>query len=231
MASATVIGSTGLVGSRILAALLTLPSVGSVYTIARRQPTASDPKLQALIDSDTSQWASKFSTIQPPPSIFLSGLGTTRARAGGLDKQWAIDHDLNLEMAKAAKAAGVKVYVLISSTNPSASSSFPYLRMKGSLEDQVKALEFDQTVILRPGLIVGSREESRPAEAFMRLTANILGSVHSALKDPWAQDADVIGRAAVNAGLRAFEGKAPDKVWILNQSDIIKLGRTEWKME
>ena len=48
------------------------------------------------------------------------------------------------------------------------------------------------------------------------------------LKDWWAQDAEVIGRAAVSSGLKALERGAP-KVWDIGQSEIVKLGRTEWK--
>jgi hypothetical protein len=47
------------------------------------------------------------------------------------------------------------------------------------------------------------------------------------LKDGWAQDADVIARAAVNAGLKALAGDVPpgsEKVWVLGGSDIIKYG-------
>ncbi len=47
-------------------------------------------------------------------------------------------------------------------------------------------------------------------------------------KDFWAQDAEVVGKAAVNAALQALEGDRP-KVWLLGQSDIVRLGRTEWK--
>jgi len=123
----------------------------------------------------------------------------------------------------------VKVYVLISSGGASKSSRFAYPKMKGSLEEEVKALDFEHTVILRPGLIVGPREDSRPAEAAFRTVASILGSISHSLKDPWAQDADVIAKAAVSAGLKALEGEAPEKIWLVGQSDIVRLGRTEWK--
>jgi len=99
--------------------------------------------------------------------------------------------------------------------------------MKGEIEEDVKALGFEHTVILRPGLIAGTREESRPLEAAARFVAGWAGKLHSTLKDTWAQEADVIGRAAVNAGLKALEGDVPagsEKVWVLSGSDIIKLG-------
>lgn len=39
-----------------------------------------------------------------------------------------------------------------------------YPKMKGELEERVKALGFQRTVILQPGLLIGAREESRTAE-------------------------------------------------------------------
>jgi uncharacterized protein YbjT (DUF2867 family) len=101
--------------------------------------------------------------------------------------------------------------------------------MKGQLENSVQELGFEYTVILRPGLIVGSREESRPAEAVARKIAGFAGMLGNGFKDFWAQDADVIARAAVAGGLKALEGKLKDKVWIMGPSDIVRLGRTEWK--
>lgn len=44
-----------------------------------------------------------------------------------------------------------------------------------------------------------------------------------------AQDQTIIGRAAVAAAQMAEEGKAPSKYWVVEQADIVRLGRTEWK--
>jgi uncharacterized protein YbjT (DUF2867 family) len=102
-------------------------------------------------------------------------------------------------------------------------------RRKGELEDAVSALGFDHVVILRPGLIVGNRNESRFAEMILRKTAVAMGSVSgNRLKDFWAQDAEVIAKAAVRAGLDCLDGKQ-EKVKILGQADIVRMGRTEWK--
>lgn len=201
--------------------------------MARRPLKAADSssKLNALVDADTAQWAAHLKAAQPPPKIFFSALGTTRAQAGSLENQRKVDYDLNIELAKAAKEAGVEVYVLISASGISAKSPIPYSRLKAEIEEGVEAVGFKHTVLVRPGMIVGDREESRPVEAAFRTLAKGMGAVSGGLlKDFWAQDADVIAKAAVSAGLKCLNGEAPPgNVWILQQADIVKLGKTEWK--
>ena len=159
----------------------------------------------------------------------FSSLATTRAAAGGFENQYKIEHNLNVELAKAAKQAGTKTYVLISSANASPTAFFAYSKMKGEIEEGVKALDFEHTIIVRPGLIGGQREESRPSEAAIRKIASGLGKISTHwLKDGWAQDAEVIAKAAVSAALKTESGEVKDKVWVLGASDIVRLGRTEW---
>ncbi|KAJ5825707.1 hypothetical protein N7474_002845 [Penicillium riverlandense] len=232
MANVAMIGATGMVGAHILNSLIANPAVARIDTISRRTPQAAadapQAKLTTIVTNETSTWASQLSALTPTPGIFISAFATTRGAAGGFENQYKIEHGLNVEMAKAAHEAGSKVYVLISASGASKTSSIPYSRMKGEIEEDVKALGFEHTVILRPGLIAGTREESRPLEAAARCVAGWAGKLHSSLKDSWAQEADVIGRAAVNAGLKALEGDVPagsEKVWVLSGSDIIKLGK------
>ncbi|KAL2811511.1 hypothetical protein BJX63DRAFT_275637 [Aspergillus granulosus] len=231
MANVALLGSTGMVGTHILASLLANPSVSRVDTISRRTPqaaAAAQTKLTTFVSDDTSKWANQLSSLSPAPSIFISSFATTRAAAGGFENQYKIEHGLNIELAKAAREAGTKVYVLISANGASTTSNFAYPRMKAEIEEDIKALGFERTVILRPALITGQREESRPLEAAARFVVGAIGKLHSGLKDGLAQDADVIGKAAVNAGLKALNGDVPagsEKVWILHGSDIIQHGK------
>jgi len=102
--------------------------------------------------------------------------------------------------------------------------------MKGELEEAVKELGFEHTVLLRPGLIAGDRQESRPAEFAVRKIAGCMSLLGHWAVDFWAQGGDVIAKAAIGAGLKALEGgESVPKVWVLEQSEIVRLGRTEWK--
>ncbi|KAL8853949.1 MAG: hypothetical protein Q9221_001257 [Calogaya cf. arnoldii] len=223
MNSAALVGCTGLV---ILSALQAITQKPTVYAIARREIPSAASNTKPIIEPSSTDWPDKLRNLAPKPEVFLSALGTTRAQAGSFEAQRAIDFDLNLTLAKAAKDSGVKTYVLISSAAVSAKSRLPYSKMKGELEDAVKALEFPHTVIVKPGLLLGPRQDLRVAEAMLQTVAKGLGAISKSwFTDWWAQDTDIIGRAAVAAALECSEGKREKGVWIVGQADIIRLGQ------
>ena len=163
--TAAVFGCTGAVGSQILATLLATDAFSSVKTVSRRLPHAQSPKLQTVEESDVSKWGGMISTLSPKPRVVFNAVGTTRAAAGGIQNQWKIDHDLCIENAIAAKEAGVKTYVFISSagTRGFLSVHAPYSKMKVGVEEAIKELGFERAVvILRPGMILGREKPKAP---------------------------------------------------------------------
>ncbi|KAK1771771.1 protein FMP52, mitochondrial [Phialemonium atrogriseum] len=232
MSSAAIFGSTGLVGSHILSTLLASESAfATVHTVSRRAPKSEGPKLHAIVEPDTSQWVSKLTSISPAPTTVFSALGTTRAQAGGIAAQWKIDHDLNVELARAAREAGSRAFVFVSSAGTGGLSGMaPYSKMKRGVEEAVEAAGFEHAVVLRPGLIIGDREVPHQGGPLLNGVVRGLGRwCGQWAQDKIGQDAEVIARAAVHAARIAEEGKAPSKYWVLEQADIVRLGRTEWK--
>ncbi|KAL0941837.1 nad dependent epimerase dehydratase family protein [Colletotrichum truncatum] len=229
--SAAVIGSTGLVGSHLLSNLITSEAFATINTLSRRPPKAGGTTLKPIIEADTTAWPPKLAALQPPPTVVFSALGTTRAAAGSIAEQWKIDHDLNVELVKAAKAAGAKAFVFVSSagTRGLIAGQAPYSKMKNGVEDAIKEAEFDHGIILKPGMILGEREQSRAAEGIFQTAVRSLGYLSRNVQDSIGQDADVIARAAVHAAILVEQGKAPKGLWVIEAADIVRLGRTEWK--
>lgn len=140
---------------------------------------------------------------------------------------------VNIELAKAAHAAGVKSYLFISSagTRGWLGGNAPYARMKQGVEAAVESMGFEQAIVMRPGVILGPREheDHHPGGPLINMTIRGLGRIYQGWQDGLGQDAEVIGRAVVHAMTLAHEGKAPSKYWLLCQPDVVRLGRDEWK--
>jgi uncharacterized protein YbjT (DUF2867 family) len=93
-------------------------------------------------------------------------LGTTIKQAGSQAAFRAVDHDLVLAVARAAKAAGARHCISVSSVGASAKSGSFYLRTKGEVEAELRAVGFDRLDMLRPGLLTGQRGGPwRPGES------------------------------------------------------------------
>ncbi|KAK0641164.1 hypothetical protein B0T16DRAFT_431060 [Cercophora newfieldiana] len=227
MSTVALIGSTGLVGSNILTTLISQPTCTAIQTISRRAPKSTSAKLNAVLEPDTTIWASRLAALSPQPTTVISALGTTRVAAGGIANQWKIDHDLNVELAKQAKAQGVKTFIFISSagTGNMIYGHGPYFKMKQGVEDTVKGLGFEHAVVLRPGMILGEREGKKGGTGeWLNPVVNGLGRVFGVgVRDALGQDAVVIARAAVNAARLVEEGKAPGEYWLLDSSEVTVL--------
>ena len=79
-------------------------------------------------------------------------------KAGSKEAQYKVDYTYQYEVAKAAAENGVKKYFLVSSAGANYKSSNFYLRTKGSLDEKVQQLSFEQICIFRPSILVGLKK-------------------------------------------------------------------------
>ena len=144
-------GATGLVGGRILQALLADPSVDRVHALSRRAPNLSHPKLQVhLVEF------SHLPVLPKADELYLA-LGTTIKVVGSQAAFRAVDLEANLAVARAAVAAGTRRIGLVSAVGASARSSMFYNRVKGELEEAIKAMDLAALVIAQPSLLLDDR--------------------------------------------------------------------------
>lgn len=145
-------GATGLVGGMILETLLVDQTVAKVHALVRRPFNVSHPKLQVHIVDFT-----RLTTLPQADEVYLA-LGTTIKVAGSQAAFRAVDLEANLTVAKAAIAAGVQRVGLVSAAGANARSFTFYSRVKGELEDALKAMDLKALVIAQPSLLLDARD-------------------------------------------------------------------------
>ena len=157
-----IIGATGATGKDLLAKLLEDDTYSEVHCFVRKPMSISHPKLHAhVVDFDTPDaWSDLLHG-----DVAFSCLGTTLAIAGSKEAQWRVDYDYQYAFAQQCKANGVPTFVLVSAAGATAESKLFYNRMKGQLEDAMKALEFTRLLIFQPSVLV-RKGSDRKGEQF-----------------------------------------------------------------
>lgn len=150
--TALVAGATGLVGGQILQALLGDSRVAAVHALSRRPLNIVHPRLQVHIVD-----VGRLPTLPQADEAYLA-LGTTIKVAGSQAAFRAVDFEANLAVARAAAAAGVRRLGLVSAAMANAGSPTFYNRVKGELEDALKAMQFAALVIAQPSLLLDYRD-------------------------------------------------------------------------
>jgi uncharacterized protein YbjT (DUF2867 family) len=201
--TALIAGATGLVGRHCLDAALATPQYRRVTTITRRPLARSDPRLDVLIIP-----FDRLAEIGPVNATdAFCALGTTIATAGSREAFAEVDLQHVAAFARFAREGGVRRFVLVSSVGARSDASNFYLRVKGQAERAVTAIGFDQLDILRPGLLLGARSESRPGEA---LAQQLMPAIAVALVGPLRKyrpiPASTVGAAMIGTALAEHAG-------------------------
>ena len=93
-------------------------------------------------------------------------LGTTIKKAGSQKAFYEVDFVYPAEIAKLSRANGAEQFLLISALGANPRSAIFYNRVKGEVEEAIARYGFKGFYIFRPSLLLGKRQESRPAEKF-----------------------------------------------------------------
>ncbi|MCW1383452.1 NAD(P)H-binding protein [Novosphingobium sp. KCTC 2891] len=150
------VGATGMVGQQVMAAAVGREDIRLTAVARREVPLPPGARMEMLL-SDTSHWP--YAIAVGRPTTVVIALGTTIKAVGGDKAAFrAVDQELVLMCARAAKEAGARQLIVVSSVGAALSSRNFYLSVKGEVEDQLAKLRFDRLDILRPGLLRGRRE-------------------------------------------------------------------------
>lgn len=213
-----VLGASGETGRVLLRELLARQLFSRVTLIGRRWLSLGEETgaavEQVVVDFERlSEHAAAFQGHD----VGFCCLGTTRTKAG-VDGFIRVDRDYVAQAAELAQAGGCKHFVLQSSQGANPHSRFLYLRVKGEVENLVRAVGFDRCTILRPAVLLCNRQESRPmewiAQQFLSVVAWVFPTAYSI-------PVKTVARAMVASVLQPGKGK----VEVLENGDIHKLGK------
>jgi uncharacterized protein YbjT (DUF2867 family) len=167
-------GATGLVGRECLRLLLADPAVGHIEVVTRRplSPDVRSPKLSThIIDFDHLNEYDQLFAID----TIICALGTTIRQAGSRTRFRIIDLEYPLDFARLGRRRGCSHFIVVSALGANPHSRIFYNRVKGELEDRLRALDYPCLTIVRPSLLLGPRAEHRLGEEVAKRVTKWLG--------------------------------------------------------
>lgn len=151
--SVIMLGASGAVGTEALNTLLQLKNINQL-TLLGRKPieniSAEFVKQHQINVSDASSYAGFVSGH----TTAICTLGVGEPSKISKEDFIKIDKIAVLDFAKACKNAGVKHFELLASVGIDSKSRSFYLRSKGELVDELKALNFKRLSIFEPSMIL-----------------------------------------------------------------------------
>lgn len=206
--TAILFGATGLVGSHLLEILIKEETYAKIIAFSRRPIKSESQKVQEI--------QTNFVDLKPMEGHFKGSdifccLGTTINKAKSKESFRQVDFDLPVVLASIASRKPVNRFVVISSIGANAESRNFYLRTKGEMEQAVRGILGEKAVIVRPSMLLGTRNETRFGE--------ILGKWGMVLLNPL-----LIGKLKRYKGIQASD-VARAMVWLAihgTESQIIE---------
>lgn len=197
-------GASGLIGGKVVA-LLSGADV-EVHVPTRRLLEIMPPGTVQHI-ADPAEWPDRIAGLNP--EVAISCLGTTWNKSGKSEAAFrAVDFDLVLAFASAARKAGARHMISVSSVGASAKSAGFYLRTKGETDEGLKHLAFERLDILRPGLLTGERGgERRLGERIGIMVSPLTDALlHGSFRRYRSIDSRIVAKAIANLAICGGQG-------------------------
>ena len=180
---AIIAGSSGLVGTQLLHQAFKGDQYDQVISVGRRELAIKHNKLvQIKVDFNqldrvdleaqlrerdlggANQQLIKILNSKENLMHAFCSLGTTIKDAGSKDNFYKVDHDYVIAFAKWVHGLGAGRFLYVSAIGADPDSSIFYNKVKGQVEEDLKAIPFDYVGIFQPSLLLGNRRENRLGE-------------------------------------------------------------------
>ncbi|HEY0067769.1 MAG TPA: NAD(P)H-binding protein [Flavisolibacter sp.] len=171
--TATLIGATGLIGSHLLQLLEADNYFSTIRLLVRRPFKASSSRTEVKL-VDFADHESYRLGIYGSDAVFCA-VGTTQKKVkGDMDAYRRVDYDIPVRAAQFCALSGCRHFSLVSSVGANSSAGNFYLKLKGEVEDEVRKQSIQSIAVFRPSILLGNRNESRPAERIGQIAMQAL---------------------------------------------------------
>lgn len=217
------VGATGLVGRRVIEIASAGDEVRIVGIARREAPLPAGARMEMFV-AESDKWGEVLEAVRP--RALICALGTTWKKAARNEAAFrAVDHDLVLATAEAARAAGIPNMVLVSAAGADPHAKAFYMRVKGEIEAAVSRVGFKRLDIVRPGLLRGERGgDRRVLERLGILAAPLIDPLLSGAWERYRSiDASLVAEAALGLALRRAGGR------FTHDNEALRRAAREWR--
>ncbi|MFM5918483.1 MAG: NAD(P)H-binding protein [Novosphingobium sp.] len=200
------VGASGMIGSSLIRLAVGRPDLRIVAVARREFKLPAGARMEVLL-ADPANWDDAIAASGA--DVLVSALGTTWKKSGKDEAAFrAVDEDLVLACARAAKAANMRQMIAISSVGADPAAKNFYLRVKGEVEQKLGKLGLPRLDIIRPGLLRGQRGELRPGERIAMIASPLVDlALHGEYAKYRSIKADVVARAIVGLTREKMAGR------------------------
>ena len=214
-----VTGASGLVGQGVLVECLRDPRVTAVLSLGRSPSGREDPKLIELVHPDLCDLSAVEHRLRGWDACFYcAGAGVVGT---SLEEYRRVTFDMTLHVARTlARLDPGMTFVYVSGVGSDPHSPFPWLRIKGEVEQALQALPL-RTVLFRAGgvqPVEGVRSSHGWLQALYTLGAPGLSLATKHLPQTFTTT-ERIGRAMIEVAARDDRASA-----VLDNAEINRLG-------
>lgn len=200
------VGATGLIGMSLIRLAVNRRDI-RIIAIARRELALPPGARMEVLVADPEHWDDAIAAANA--DTLVCALGTTWKKAGKDGAAFrSVDQDLVLACGRAAKAAGIRQMIAVSSVGADPLTKNFYLKVKGETEQALGKLRIPRLDILRPGLLTGPREELRPAERLGMIASPLADLLmHGSYRKYRSIRAETVAQAMVGLTREAMAGR------------------------
>lgn len=210
--TAIILGATGLTGSLLLENLLNNDAYAKVIVFSRSKTEFNHPKLDVVITDllKLSEHRDDFKA-----QVVFCCIGSTKSKTPDESVYKSIDYGIPVSAAKLCKLNNIPTFIVVSSLGSNPKSNMFYNRIKGEMERDVLNLNIENTFILQPSLIDGSRNERRIFEWLWQKAMRLINIVLIGnLRKYQSIKAETISEAMVILDLNGYKNQIIESHYI-----------------